>query len=76
MNHQLSFRDYRRVTMETVRTLPDGRRLFTQLNQPAIIMDLEGHEIEVSGSELVALTAITEMSFPKKIRSADWLVLD
>jgi hypothetical protein len=72
MSHQVQFRDYRGIMGKTMRKLPDGRRLFTQLDQPATIVDLEGHEIFVSSSELVALIAVSEMSFPKTFRSKDW----
>jgi len=54
--------------------LPDGRRLVTPPNQPTIVIDIEGNEIAASPSEVVALTAVSEMSFPKKFRSADWFV--
>jgi len=76
MIHQVPFRDYRGVVAKTVRKLPDGRRLVTRLNERPTIVDEEGHEIEVSGSELVALTAVSEMTFPKKSRSTDWLAKD
>ena len=71
MNHQVPLRDYRRVMGGTVRKLPDGRRLVTRINQTPTVVDEEGHEIEVSGAEFVALTAVSEMSFPKKLRSKD-----
>ena len=72
MKHQVQFRDYREVG-KTVYMLPDGRRLMTPLNQQATMVDLEGHEIIVSSSELRALIAVSEMSFPKKFRSTEWL---
>jgi hypothetical protein len=72
MKHQVQFQDYREVG-KTVHMLPDGRRLMTPFNQQATIVDLEGHEIIVSSSELMALIAVSEISFPKKIRSTEWL---
>jgi hypothetical protein len=72
MKHQVQIRDYRKVMGTTVRRLPDGRRLVARTDQPSIVVDLDGHETAVSSSELMALIAVSEMSFPKNFRSADW----
>ena len=76
MNHPVPLRDYRGVTESTVRRLPDGRRLVIGANQPATVVDLERNEMTVSPSELMALIAISEMSFPNRWESTDRLEAD
>ena len=65
MRHQ-QVRDWRPFTGETVHPLPDGRRLVTELDRPAKVIDAEGTEISPSPSELTALLAVAGMAFPKK----------
>jgi hypothetical protein len=66
--------DHQRLARENVRKLPDGRRLVTELNQPTKVVDTEGNQIAPSSSEIAALIAISEMSFPRKFRTEDCFV--
>jgi hypothetical protein len=65
MRHQ-QVRDYHLFARETVRRLPDGRRLVTDLDRPAKVIDLEGNEFAPSPSEVTALLALAGMTFPRK----------
>ena len=60
-------RDYRRRRFPdgTVHRLPDGRRFVNTFDQPPKIIDTEGNEITPSASEVIALEAISGMSFPR-----------
>jgi hypothetical protein len=53
----------------SARRLPDGRRLVIEIDQPTKVIDVTGHEMAPSPSEIVALMAVSEMSFPKKFRT-------
>jgi hypothetical protein len=50
----------------TVHGLPDGRRLVSEFNGTARVVDLDGNEMTPSLSEVAALTAIAGMAFPRK----------
>jgi hypothetical protein len=71
MRHQRQMRDHQRPAREHVRKLPDGRHLVTEFSQPTKVVDIEGNEIAPSSSEIAALIAISEMSFPRKFRTED-----
>ena len=75
-HHSVQIRDYRGCTDNTIRKLPDGRSLVTGANQPAKVIDLDNNEMTVSSVELVALIAVSTMSFPKSFQSADPLDRD
>jgi hypothetical protein len=64
MRHQVQ--NCRRFAGGTVYRLPDGRRLVSEFNQPAKLIDAEGTEMAPSPSEVAALIAITVMAFPRK----------
>jgi hypothetical protein len=74
MRHQRQMWDRRGLARESVRRLPDGRRLVTELDQPTKVVDIEGNEIAPSPSEIAALMAVSGMSFPRKFRTEDCLV--
>ena len=61
MRHHLSS-VHGRENGETVRRLCDGRRLVMSPAKPAILVGVDGDEMTVSGSELKALIAISEMT--------------
>lgn len=67
MRHQVPIRDFRSIMHETIRHLPDGRRLVIRPNQRTKLIDPEGNETSASASELIALTAVCEMYFPKNL---------
>jgi hypothetical protein len=74
MRHQMQTRDHRGLACGNVRKLPDGRRLVTEFNQPTKVVDAEGNEIVPSSSEIAALLAISNISFPRKFRTEDHFV--
>ena len=71
MRHQIQMRDHQRFARGDVRKLPDGRRLVSEFNQPIKVVDREGNEVAPSSSEIAALIAISEISFPPKFRAED-----
>ena len=72
MKHRLQIRDYRRAMGTTVRQLPDGRRLIIRNDREPLVIDKEGEEFAVSSSDLKALMALSEMSFPNPFCVSDW----
>jgi hypothetical protein len=72
MKHRLQIRDYRRAMgTAVVRRLPDGRKLIVRADQNSVVVDQEGQELTVFSTDLMALIALSEMSFPKRYCSAE-----
>jgi hypothetical protein len=72
MKHRLQIRHYARAMGTTVRKLPGGRRLIIRTGYYSVVIDHEGQELAVSSSDLMALKAVSEMSFPKHCCLAEW----
>jgi hypothetical protein len=71
MKHRVQIRDYRRAMGSAVRNLPDGRKLILR-DEDSIVVDQAGEEMAVFSSDLKALVALSEMSFPKRCRFSEW----
>ena len=57
-------RDYRGLTSEITYKLPDGRKLVSDIDGSAKVIDGGGNEMVPSPAELAALLVVAEMGVP------------
>jgi hypothetical protein len=71
MKHRARIREYQ-TALGIARKLPDGRKLIVRTDQDSVVVDPDGGELAVFSSDLKALLALSEMSFPKRHCFSEW----